>query len=411
MTDTVHLLNNNLTLYECLESPIIVHVNNLSLIQSEDIVSECHLTFQISLELYQRIDTNALFNLSLKFRTPLSNGDFHPDLPIQLKTTLHPDLLPHLLEHAQTAEEASAYLLTLSQQQAEQASPNPSEDSSAESIQAPETLLNPLLKTENWFCLSAKQVQETGETGYTTFWHYVNPATINQPGASKERIGEDLTHFVKDWVAASLTDVTQDIANELFKGVTGLFDGFETWLENGFAKDKGSTHSRNNDNSILKTVITFFTNDDWTFTKLQGQTALRMAFQGNNGQWNCYAQARETQAQFVFYSIYPIPVPEDQRLAMAEFITRANYGLLIGNFELDFTDGEVRYKTSIDVEGGILTAGLLKQLVYANVMIMDHYLPGIQAVLEGTMSPEAAISQIEGQTSIATTTDQEEPSS
>jgi hypothetical protein len=31
-----------------------------------------------------------------------------------------------------------------------------------------------------------------------------------------------------------------------------------------------------------------------------------------------------------------------ERAPPAEFITRANYGLIIGNFELDFEDGEIR---------------------------------------------------------------------
>ncbi len=70
-------------------------------------------------------------------------------------------------------------------------------------------------------------------------------------------------------------------------------------------------------------------------------------------------------------------------MAIAEFITRANYGLVIGNFELDFSDGELRYKTAIDVEDDNLSFALIKQMVYANVIIMDKYLPGIMAVIEG----------------------------
>lgn len=53
-------------------------------------------------------------------------------------------------------------------------------------------------------------------------------------------------------------------------------------------------------------------------------------------------------------------VPEDRRLALAEFLTRANYGLFIGNFEMDWQDGEVRYKTSIDVAGDRLSTALVQ---------------------------------------------------
>ena len=74
-----------------------------------------------------------------------------------------------------------------------------------------------------------------------------------------------------------------------------------------------------------------------------------------------------------------------------KFLTRANYGMMIGNFEMDFTDGEIRYKTSIDVEGDKLSSALIKRLVYANVMMMDEYLPGIVSVTEGDMEPKDAI--------------------
>jgi hypothetical protein len=109
----------------------------------------------------------------------------------------------------------------------------------------------------------------------------------------------------------------------------------------------------------------------------------------------CYAHARDTQLQFIFYSICPIAAPEDKRSAIAHFLTLAHYGLLIGNFELDFNDGEIRYKTSIDVEGDRLSHALIKRLVYTNVTMMDEYIPGIKAVIEKGISPEEAIGAIE----------------
>jgi hypothetical protein len=70
--------------------------------------------------------------------------------------------------------------------------------------------------------------------------------------------------------------------------------------------------------------------------------------------------------------------------------------MTIGNFELDFADGEIRYKTSIDVEGVSLTFPQIKRLVYTNVTMMDEYLPGIMSVIDGDVLPEDAIAQIEG---------------
>jgi hypothetical protein len=148
---------------------------------------------------------------------------------------------------------------------------------------------------------------------------------------------------------------------------------------------------------ILDTAISFFEQDSWPFTPFEGQPVLQMGFRGDNGQWTCLAQAREEQAQFLFYSVCPVNAPEDRRPAVAEFLTRANYGLFIGNFELDMDDGEIRYKTSIDVEGDRLSSALVQQLAYANVFTMDRYLPGIMGVIYGPISPDEAIAQVEGE--------------
>jgi hypothetical protein len=89
-------------------------------------------------------------------------------------------------------------------------------------------------------------------------------------------------------------------------------------------------------------------------------------------------------------------VPEEKRVAMAEFITRANYGMRIGNFEMDFSDGELRYKSSIDVEDDHLSSPLIKHMVYPNVLMMDKYLPGIMAILYAGKSPRQAVEEVEG---------------
>jgi hypothetical protein len=150
---------------------------------------------------------------------------------------------------------------------------------------------------------------------------------------------------------------------------------------------------------MLDTVLHFFEQDGWPLSLLSDGSILEIGFQGENGQWTCMAQVREEQAQFLFYSICPVVAPRDRRLAVAEFLTRANYGMLVGNFELDFNDGEIRYKTSIDVGDGSLSTALVQQMVYANVQMMDYYLPGILMVMFGQVSPAEVIDEIEGTSS------------
>ena len=106
---------------------------------------------------------------------------------------------------------------------------------------------------------------------------------------------------------------------------------------------------------ILSQLVRFFEDDGWPFEQISDLPALHTGFSGENGKWTCYAHAREEVHQFVFYSLLPVNTPPDKLDAMAEFMTRANYGMIVGNFELNYEDGEVRYKTSIDIGDGDLS--------------------------------------------------------
>lgn len=392
-TTTEHChLESQLILRDRSQSPLSIHTVTITLTKQDDTLSECRLTFQVSPELYQRIQTEALFNLKPELRGSLTAGDFLPEPNIQIEATLQPDLLPHLAEHSTTLEEAAAYLQNLSQEQPD----------------------NPLLSTESWFALHVKQLQESGETGYSTFWAYLNPSLITQDNISSEQITEGMVNFFKDWTDANLSELNQNTVSARIEEITKAFeeltdttlsetqDAISETLEEVTSafEELADTLSESNEDitsskQILEEIIDFFTEDDWPFTKIKGESVLLTAFQGENGKWNCSAKARVEQEQFVFYSICPVNAPENKRLAVAEFLTRANSGMIIGNFELDFADGEIRYKTSIDVQGDFLSFELIKRLVYANVMMMDEYLPGMISVIDGDVLPEDAIAQIE----------------
>jgi hypothetical protein len=144
------------------------------------------------------------------------------------------------------------------------------------------------------------------------------------------------------------------------------------------------------------TLGEFLQEDNWYPTQLEGKYIYRMGFVGKNGQSTCYAQVRDDLEQFIFYAICPIKVPQEMRSAIAEFITRANYGLRVGNFEMDYSDGEIRYKSSIDFENNLLTPAFIRNAIYPAVQTMDRYLPGIMRVVYAGQAPEKAVDEVEG---------------
>ena len=145
---------------------------------------------------------------------------------------------------------------------------------------------------------------------------------------------------------------------------------------------------------IFETLQSFFNRVGWPFHHIEGETALHLEYEGDNGAWSCYAIAREEERQCIFYSVCPV-VAADDKVAMAEFLTRANFGLAVGNFEMDWESGAIRCKTSLDIEGTELNEALVEGLVNANLITTERYMPGLRAVAENGAVPADAINEIE----------------
>lgn len=142
--------------------------------------------------------------------------------------------------------------------------------------------------------------------------------------------------------------------------------------------------------SLLDIVKKLLKSEKRAFSDLS-EDALTFPFRGLEGEWVCYAAASDAREEFTFLSIYPDPSPAVQQGAVLDYLNRANYGLVIGNFEMNPQDGEVRFRTGIDTENTPLTEAIVKNMIYSNWVTMDRYLKGMLAVMAGTLSPEAAI--------------------
>jgi len=155
--------------------------------------------------------------------------------------------------------------------------------------------------------------------------------------------------------------------------------------------------SHGNGQSILDVVLRFFREDQWNFQQIDKKPVIRAGFRGERGTWVCFARVDEEHQRFLFHSIMGLNIPTQYRVAVAEYLTRVNYGLPVGNFEMDLESGDVRFKTSIETPEGEITVAMVRALAYTNIRNMDHYFPGVLAVVHGGLSPEAALARIEAQ--------------
>ena len=95
------------------------------------------------------------------------------------------------------------------------------------------------------------------------------------------------------------------------------------------------------------------------------------------------------------YAICPLNADEDDRAAVMEYITRANYGLNIGHFEMDVRDGEIRYKTCLPMHSEEPTMKIIDRYISMSYLMMEKYGNGLLRVMFGASTPEEAVKEAE----------------
>ncbi len=145
---------------------------------------------------------------------------------------------------------------------------------------------------------------------------------------------------------------------------------------------------------VMEVVLRFFQDEQWETQRVEGKPVLRAGFRGEHGTWVCYIRVDEAQKSVLFHSLLGMNIPPQYRVAVMEYITRANYGLAMGNFEMDLDRGAVRFRTSVEAADGELSVDMLRGMAYANVHTIDRYLSGFMAVVHGGLSPAAALARV-----------------
>jgi hypothetical protein len=131
---------------------------------------------------------------------------------------------------------------------------------------------------------------------------------------------------------------------------------------------------------LFDEMLAFFEKDGWNVVQVEGMTRLATRFAGKHGEFHCQATTVEEDHVFVFHIVADV---DADKARLIEFLTRANFGLYLGNFEMDLESEQVRFKTSIDVEGDRLSTALVRNAVFAACLTMDRHWPALKALTEG----------------------------
>ena len=84
---------------------------------------------------------------------------------------------------------------------------------------------------------------------------------------------------------------------------------------------------------------------------------------------------------FLTYTALPVEAAPALRAQVGEYLHRANFGLPRGNFEFNYDDGSVQYKTGFDCPGGVPAPKQLEDSLAIGLTVVDHYGDGLLYIM------------------------------
>lgn len=226
-------------------------------------------------------------------------------------------------------------------------------------------------------------------------------------------------HAPENWTPQHSRDITfHDIRDEpgrCFK--LAEEDGRETWVDfqtgalvegpartigpsspppkqsQSMAEDLFADSSTSDEQPLMSVVCAMLDEYEYSYQKLD-DTRLHLTSRNEHGVYSLLFNANDETDLVRLSGGYGSNVPVHRRLAVAEALTRINYRLGIGNFDLDFSDGELRFRIAVDVEDGRLSIKMADNMLGFTLHTMERFHDSIMRVAFGNADPEGTIAEV-----------------
>ncbi|MFT5917170.1 MAG: hypothetical protein ACJAWV_002150 [Flammeovirgaceae bacterium] len=143
---------------------------------------------------------------------------------------------------------------------------------------------------------------------------------------------------------------------------------------------------------VFKQFLEYFDKQKWRYQlPEESQNIATFGMRTQEGTFHCILDVDLEDKKIIFLSIYPVNVPEKLRSSMAELILRLNYILFFGGFEMDFDDGEIRFKTSLIYDDLELTEKSIDHIIKGNIKSIETHFELLNSFITEKIEMERVI--------------------
>lgn len=145
---------------------------------------------------------------------------------------------------------------------------------------------------------------------------------------------------------------------------------------------------------IKEAIEQYLKNDEWNYTFDEEREVIRCGINLRNRLKECRIVVDIDETKYLSIALISLNCDEDNRVELSKLLTMINYGLLIGNFEMDFEDGEVRYKVATNCRDCIPSQAIIEDSMMIPAVMFDEYGDVILDVMFGYKTAEEAYASL-----------------
>jgi hypothetical protein len=142
----------------------------------------------------------------------------------------------------------------------------------------------------------------------------------------------------------------------------------------------------------FQSIIDCLDAKEFTYESNPVEKRVTLRLTGKNANYRIVARITRDGDYFQVFAFYPLFVKEEKlRVSCAELITRANYNMKLGHFEMDMKDGEIRFHLTHMIDAAGLSFEVVDRFIMTSYFTMDRYFPALMQHIHAGYTPEDAI--------------------
>ncbi|MEH1813550.1 MAG: YbjN domain-containing protein [Nostoc sp.] len=143
-------------------------------------------------------------------------------------------------------------------------------------------------------------------------------------------------------------------------------------------------------------IIEMLNNRGWQLFPDKKQGLYITFCEGENGTYKVYLNVMNLDKDLLIsYSYIPVKAPKDKIEKMALLLNKINRNLSYGNFEMDYSNGEITFRNGIHFLGEKFTEYMALNTISPCAFTVDKYFPAIKALIDREISPKEALELVE----------------